>query len=132
MLEIQHDAVTGRHKRLDFFFSSLSCRCSQQQSPCELSHACYCEGKVISEVLPCFKMQVEKKKNLLSPFTPSVLLSFPGKPSFIKTPEDQTGISGGVASFVCRSTGEPKPRITWMKKGKKVSSQRFEVGNRGI
>ncbi|XP_043991409.1 receptor-type tyrosine-protein phosphatase F-like isoform X8 [Gambusia affinis] len=49
------------------------------------------------------------------------------KPSFIKTPEDQTGISGGVASFVCRSTGEPKPRITWMKKGKKVSSQRFEV-----
>ncbi|KAM4557199.1 receptor-type tyrosine-protein phosphatase F isoform 7-T9 [Fundulus diaphanus] len=49
------------------------------------------------------------------------------KPSFIKTPEDQTGISGGVASFVCQATGEPKPRITWMKKGKKVSSQRFEV-----
>uniref|UniRef100_A0A1A7W7D1 Receptor-type tyrosine-protein phosphatase S n=1 Tax=Iconisemion striatum TaxID=60296 RepID=A0A1A7W7D1_9TELE len=48
-------------------------------------------------------------------------------PSFIKTPEDQTGISGGVASFVCQATGEPKPRITWMKKGKKVSSQRFEV-----
>ncbi|XP_078248924.1 receptor-type tyrosine-protein phosphatase F isoform X10 [Pogona vitticeps] len=49
------------------------------------------------------------------------------KPSFIKTPEDQIGISGGVASFVCQATGEPKPRITWMKKGKKVSSQRFEV-----
>ncbi|XP_024908283.1 receptor-type tyrosine-protein phosphatase F isoform X5 [Cynoglossus semilaevis] len=48
-------------------------------------------------------------------------------PSFIKTPEDQTGISGGVASFVCQASGEPKPRITWMKKGKKVSSQRFEV-----
>ncbi|XP_077379764.1 receptor-type tyrosine-protein phosphatase F isoform X8 [Festucalex cinctus] len=48
-------------------------------------------------------------------------------PSFIKSPEDQTGISGGVASFVCQATGEPKPRITWMKKGKKVSSQRFEV-----
>ncbi|XP_065149914.1 protein tyrosine phosphatase receptor type Fa isoform X9 [Paramisgurnus dabryanus] len=48
-------------------------------------------------------------------------------PSFIKTPEDQTGISGGVASFVCQAVGEPKPRITWMKKGKKVSSQRFEV-----
>ncbi|XP_058274564.1 receptor-type tyrosine-protein phosphatase F isoform X1 [Hemibagrus wyckioides] len=48
-------------------------------------------------------------------------------PSFIKTPEDQTGISGGVASFVCQAIGEPKPRITWMKKGKKVSSQRFEV-----
>ncbi|XP_066512489.1 receptor-type tyrosine-protein phosphatase F isoform X4 [Hoplias malabaricus] len=48
-------------------------------------------------------------------------------PSFIKTPEDQTGISGGVASFVCQAVGDPKPRITWMKKGKKVSSQRFEV-----
>ncbi|XP_053431884.1 receptor-type tyrosine-protein phosphatase F isoform X16 [Nycticebus coucang] len=49
------------------------------------------------------------------------------KPVFIKIPEDQTGLSGGVASFVCQATGEPKPRITWMKKGKKVSSQRFEV-----
>ncbi|XP_037828918.1 receptor-type tyrosine-protein phosphatase F isoform X10 [Kryptolebias marmoratus] len=48
-------------------------------------------------------------------------------PSFIKTPEDHTGISGGVASFVCQAAGEPKPRITWMKKGKKVSSQRYEV-----
>nr|XP_019936794.1 PREDICTED: receptor-type tyrosine-protein phosphatase F isoform X3 [Paralichthys olivaceus] len=48
-------------------------------------------------------------------------------PSFIKSPDDQTGISGGVASFVCQAMGEPKPRITWMKKGKKVSSQRFEV-----
>ncbi|XP_035881798.1 receptor-type tyrosine-protein phosphatase F isoform X16 [Phyllostomus discolor] len=49
------------------------------------------------------------------------------KPAFVKVPEDQTGLSGGVASFVCQATGEPKPRITWMKKGKKVSSQRFEV-----
>ncbi|XP_061834821.1 receptor-type tyrosine-protein phosphatase F isoform X6 [Nerophis lumbriciformis] len=48
-------------------------------------------------------------------------------PTFVKSPEDQTGISSGVASFVCQATGEPKPRITWMKKGKKVSSQRFEV-----
>ncbi|XP_053098234.1 receptor-type tyrosine-protein phosphatase F [Pangasianodon hypophthalmus] len=45
-------------------------------------------------------------------------------PSFIKTPEDQTGISSGVASFVCQAVGEPKPCITWMKK---VSSPRFEV-----
>nr|XP_009296744.1 receptor-type tyrosine-protein phosphatase F isoform X14 [Danio rerio] len=48
-------------------------------------------------------------------------------PNFVRSPEDQTGISGGVASFVCQAAGEPKPRITWMKKGKKVSSQRFEV-----
>ncbi|KAM6963148.1 protein tyrosine phosphatase receptor type Fa [Aplochiton taeniatus] len=48
-------------------------------------------------------------------------------PDFLQAPEDQTGISGGVASFVCQATGDPRPRITWMKKGKKVSSQRFEV-----
>ncbi|XP_077955583.1 receptor-type tyrosine-protein phosphatase F isoform X9 [Gasterosteus aculeatus] len=48
-------------------------------------------------------------------------------PSFVISPEDQTGISGGVASFVCQATGEPKPRITWRKKGKRVSSQRFEA-----
>ncbi|XP_048108099.1 protein tyrosine phosphatase receptor type Fa isoform X16 [Alosa alosa] len=48
-------------------------------------------------------------------------------PNFVKSPDDQIGISGGVASFVCQAVGEPKPRITWMKKGKKVSSQRFEV-----
>uniref|UniRef100_A0A672MEZ6 protein-tyrosine-phosphatase n=1 Tax=Sinocyclocheilus grahami TaxID=75366 RepID=A0A672MEZ6_SINGR len=57
----------------------------------------------------------------------NVSLFLAGMPSFVKTPEDQTGISGGVASFVCQAVGEPKPRITWMKKGKKVSSQRFEV-----
>ncbi|XP_075176589.1 receptor-type tyrosine-protein phosphatase F isoform X13 [Anomaloglossus baeobatrachus] len=49
------------------------------------------------------------------------------EPVFIRKPDDQIGISGGVASFVCQATGDPKPRITWMKKGKKVSSQRFEV-----
>uniref|UniRef100_A0A668AAT6 Receptor-type tyrosine-protein phosphatase F n=1 Tax=Myripristis murdjan TaxID=586833 RepID=A0A668AAT6_9TELE len=48
-------------------------------------------------------------------------------PLSLSLPLSQTGISGGVASFVCQATGEPKPRITWMKKGKKVSSQRFEV-----
>ncbi|CAL8307253.1 unnamed protein product [Lota lota] len=48
-------------------------------------------------------------------------------PSFLRAPDDQIGISGGVASFVCQALGDPRPRITWMKKGKKVSSQRFEV-----
>lgn len=57
-------------------------------------------------------------------------LTLSGLPVFVKSPEDQTGISGGVASFVCQASGEPKPRITWMKKGKKVSSQRFEVSTR--
>uniref|UniRef100_A0A3B4AUV8 Receptor-type tyrosine-protein phosphatase delta n=1 Tax=Periophthalmus magnuspinnatus TaxID=409849 RepID=A0A3B4AUV8_9GOBI len=48
-------------------------------------------------------------------------------PKFTRTPEDQTGVQGGVASFVCQATGEPQPKIVWNKKGKKVSSQRFEV-----
>ncbi|XP_075759198.1 receptor-type tyrosine-protein phosphatase S isoform X9 [Pelodiscus sinensis] len=46
---------------------------------------------------------------------------------FIKKPVDQIGVSGGVASFVCQATGDPKPRVTWNKKGKKVNSQRFET-----
>ncbi|XP_062888252.1 receptor-type tyrosine-protein phosphatase S-like isoform X8 [Mobula hypostoma] len=48
-------------------------------------------------------------------------------PRFMKVPSDQIGVSGGVASFVCQATGSPKPRVTWNKKGKRVSSQRFEV-----
>uniref|UniRef100_A0A669EJY4 Ig-like domain-containing protein n=1 Tax=Oreochromis niloticus TaxID=8128 RepID=A0A669EJY4_ORENI len=43
-------------------------------------------------------------------------------PSFITFPVNQTGISGGVASFVCQARGEPKPTITWFKIGKKISS----------
>uniref|UniRef100_A0A8C9F824 protein-tyrosine-phosphatase n=1 Tax=Pavo cristatus TaxID=9049 RepID=A0A8C9F824_PAVCR len=50
-----------------------------------------------------------------------------GPPVFIKKPVDQIGVSGGVASFVCQATGDPKPRVTWNKKGKKVNSQRFET-----
>ncbi|XP_054865691.1 protein tyrosine phosphatase receptor type Db isoform X16 [Amphiprion ocellaris] len=48
-------------------------------------------------------------------------------PRFTRTPEDQTGVQGGVASFVCQASGEPQPKIVWNKKGKKVSNQRFEV-----
>ncbi|XP_038660224.1 receptor-type tyrosine-protein phosphatase S isoform X25 [Scyliorhinus canicula] len=48
-------------------------------------------------------------------------------PKFTRTPIDQTGVSGGVASFICQTSGEPRPKIVWSKKGKKVSSQRFEV-----
>ncbi|XP_056427654.1 receptor-type tyrosine-protein phosphatase S isoform X3 [Hyla sarda] len=48
-------------------------------------------------------------------------------PEFIKRPTDEIGVSGGVASFVCQATGDPKPRVTWNKRGKKVNSQRFET-----
>ncbi|XP_063107187.1 receptor-type tyrosine-protein phosphatase delta isoform X22 [Cavia porcellus] len=48
-------------------------------------------------------------------------------PRFTRTPVDQTGVSGGVASFICQAMGDPRPKIVWNKKGKKVSNQRFEV-----
>ncbi|XP_043917020.1 receptor-type tyrosine-protein phosphatase delta [Protopterus annectens] len=48
-------------------------------------------------------------------------------PEFKRSPVDQTGVSGGVASFICQASGDPRPKIVWNKKGKKVSNQRFEV-----
>ncbi|KAK1790815.1 hypothetical protein P4O66_014669 [Electrophorus voltai] len=48
-------------------------------------------------------------------------------PRFTKIPRDQTGVSGGVVSFVCQATGDPKPLVNWNKKGKKVNSQRIET-----
>ncbi|XP_023202022.1 receptor-type tyrosine-protein phosphatase delta isoform X21 [Xiphophorus maculatus] len=48
-------------------------------------------------------------------------------PKFLRTPNDQTGVQGGVASFICQATGDPQPKIVWNKKGKRVSNQRFEV-----
>ncbi|XP_077440982.1 receptor-type tyrosine-protein phosphatase S isoform X6 [Vanacampus margaritifer] len=47
-------------------------------------------------------------------------------PRFTKVPVDQIGVSGGAVSFVCQATGDPKPRVSWNKKGKKVNSQRIE------
>nr|XP_055061527.1 protein tyrosine phosphatase receptor type Db isoform X2 [Misgurnus anguillicaudatus] len=48
-------------------------------------------------------------------------------PRFSRTPTDQIGVQGGVASFVCQATGDPQPKVTWSRKGKKVTNQRFEV-----
>ncbi|XP_042566396.1 receptor-type tyrosine-protein phosphatase delta isoform X2 [Clupea harengus] len=48
-------------------------------------------------------------------------------PKFLRTPNDQTGVQGGVASFICQASGDPRPKIVWNKKGKRVSNQRFEV-----
>ncbi|XP_076849175.1 receptor-type tyrosine-protein phosphatase delta isoform X5 [Brachyhypopomus gauderio] len=48
-------------------------------------------------------------------------------PKFLRTPNDQIGVQGGVASFICQASGEPRPKIVWNKKGKRVSNQRFEV-----
>uniref|UniRef100_A0A8C1SZT7 Receptor-type tyrosine-protein phosphatase S n=1 Tax=Cyprinus carpio TaxID=7962 RepID=A0A8C1SZT7_CYPCA len=53
--------------------------------------------------------------------------SLSAPPKFLRTPNDQTGVQGGVASFICQATGDPQPKIVWNKKGKRVSNQRFEV-----
>ncbi|XP_072297385.1 receptor-type tyrosine-protein phosphatase S-like isoform X5 [Eucyclogobius newberryi] len=71
--------------------------------------------------------------NLLLPLM--VLLTCPlcsesaalAPPKFTKIPTDQIGVSGGVASFVCQASGNPKPVVYWNKKGKKVNSQRIET-----
>uniref|UniRef100_A0A673CFU5 protein-tyrosine-phosphatase n=1 Tax=Sphaeramia orbicularis TaxID=375764 RepID=A0A673CFU5_9TELE len=52
---------------------------------------------------------------------------FSAPPRFTKVPVDQIGVSGGVVSFVCQAAGDPKPRVSWNKKGKKVNSQRIET-----
>lgn len=54
-------------------------------------------------------------------------LSLTAPPRFTRTPQNQTGVQGGVASFVCQAAGDPQPKIVWNKKGKKVTNQRFEV-----
>ncbi|TSO98545.1 Receptor-type tyrosine-protein phosphatase delta [Bagarius yarrelli] len=51
-------------------------------------------------------------------------------PRFTRTPTDQTGVQGGVASFVCQATGDPQPRISWSRKGKKVIE--FEDGSGSV
>uniref|UniRef100_A0A8C0A831 Receptor-type tyrosine-protein phosphatase S n=1 Tax=Bos mutus grunniens TaxID=30521 RepID=A0A8C0A831_BOSMU len=78
--------------------------------------------------MACFTFPVCEIRIMVALLTqaPFPLLS-PEPPRFIKEPKDQIGVSGGVASFVCQATGDPKPRVTWNKKGKKVNSQRFET-----
>ncbi|XP_059396068.1 receptor-type tyrosine-protein phosphatase delta-like isoform X24 [Carassius carassius] len=56
-----------------------------------------------------------------------LLSSAEAPPKFLRTPNDQTGVQGGVASFICQASGDPRPKIVWNKKGKRVSNQRFEV-----
>uniref|UniRef100_A0AAQ5Z3F8 Receptor-type tyrosine-protein phosphatase F n=1 Tax=Amphiprion ocellaris TaxID=80972 RepID=A0AAQ5Z3F8_AMPOC len=115
-------------------------RCGYRHETAFGRSCCYCKTYSSSKIpITCLQLFLCQGSSSDSgyPLFPALPLCLPssfsrclsplGMPSFIKSPDDQTGISGGVASFVCQAVGEPKPRITWMKKGKKVSSQRFEV-----
>ncbi|XP_036406852.1 receptor-type tyrosine-protein phosphatase delta-like isoform X13 [Megalops cyprinoides] len=73
----------------------------------------------------CHMMHIARPVVLLLCFL--ILADTETPPKFLRTPNDQTGVQGGVASFICQATGDPRPKIVWNKKGKKVSNQRFEV-----
>uniref|UniRef100_A0A3P8NKI5 protein-tyrosine-phosphatase n=1 Tax=Astatotilapia calliptera TaxID=8154 RepID=A0A3P8NKI5_ASTCA len=77
---------------------------------------------ICSPLVSCFNFPPS-----LTHFSPCFSLSLLAPPKFTKTPTDQIGVSGGVASFVCQATGNPKPSVYWNKKGKKVNSQRIET-----
>ncbi|XP_040818816.1 receptor-type tyrosine-protein phosphatase delta isoform X6 [Ochotona curzoniae] len=78
-------------------------------------------------MLPPSCRMVHVARPLLLLLTFLLLANAETPPRFTRTPVDQTGVSGGVASFICQATGDPRPKIVWNKKGKKVSNQRFEV-----
>ena len=42
-------------------------------------------------------------------------------PSLITTPTDQTALESATATFYCNATGNPTPKITWIKDGKTVA-----------
>ncbi|CAL4088974.1 unnamed protein product, partial [Meganyctiphanes norvegica] len=49
-------------------------------------------------------------------------------PTFLERPHDQVVINDHVASFTCRASGDPEPRIQWRKNGKRISgSSRYLV-----
>ncbi|XP_058636813.1 receptor-type tyrosine-protein phosphatase delta isoform X38 [Onychostoma macrolepis] len=78
--------------------------------------------------VPSVRVAFPSVRHCLLLLTACVLLtSAETPPKFLRTPNDQTGVQGGVASFICQATGDPRPKIVWNKKGKRVSNQRFEV-----
>ncbi|XP_035379183.1 receptor-type tyrosine-protein phosphatase S isoform X4 [Electrophorus electricus] len=80
---------------------------------------------VLTGHLPCLATLLSLSGLLLSPLLSGCLAL--SQPTFTKSPVDMIGVSGGVVSFVCQATGDPKPRVTWNKKGKRVNSQRIET-----
>ncbi|XP_016108539.1 receptor-type tyrosine-protein phosphatase delta isoform X13 [Sinocyclocheilus grahami] len=78
--------------------------------------------------VPSVCVALPSVRHCLLLLTACVLLSSAeSPPKFLRTPNDQTGVQGGVASFICQASGDPRPKIVWNKKGKRVSNQRFEV-----
>ncbi|KAI3352447.1 hypothetical protein L3Q82_005401 [Scortum barcoo] len=83
--------------------------------------------RLVGRIVLLASAEAKKRKQSLLLLSFLFLADADSPPRFTRTPEDQTGVQGGVASFVCQATGDPQPKIVWNKKGKKVSNQRFEV-----
>ena len=49
-------------------------------------------------------------------------ITFVVPPSFINVPSDKTVTESDETTFYCKATGNPTPKITWIKDGKTVSS----------
>ncbi|XP_055342450.1 tyrosine-protein phosphatase Lar-like isoform X3 [Paramacrobiotus metropolitanus] len=48
-------------------------------------------------------------------------------PQILNPPVDTTAIHGRAVSFICRASGNPKPRIIWQKNGKRAASSRILI-----
>ncbi|XP_009864503.1 PREDICTED: receptor-type tyrosine-protein phosphatase delta-like, partial [Apaloderma vittatum] len=94
----------------------VMCSNSSTRLPEYLAEICPSKLQSCIEICPSRVLEVLKGYDIIV-----------APPKFTRTPVDQTGVSGGVASFICQATGDPRPKIVWNKKGKKVSNQRFEV-----
>ncbi|XP_019712200.1 receptor-type tyrosine-protein phosphatase S-like [Hippocampus comes] len=96
-------------------------------------HLCSTGGALVqfSRLIPGFRLRTSPLCLLLHLIILLIkvtdLSAVPAAPKFTKIPTDQIGVSGGVASFVCQASGNPKPVVYWNKKGKKVNSQRIET-----
>ena len=45
-------------------------------------------------------------------------------------PRDQIGVTGGIISFFCRASGNPKPTFEWRKNGKRISGEAGQFNER--
>lgn len=64
-------------------------------------------------------------------FFPSPCYLFVAPPSFVEWPESLTRPRAGTARFACQAEGNPAPKISWLKNGRRIHSNgRIKMYNR--